>query len=351
MHNACAGMLMALALWPVDVVDAVPMDPPPTDAPRKGKQPPAPKPDAVAALIAALGAADWQARDKALRELVALGNAARPALRQATRSQDAEVRWRATYALSLLDIALEPAQTDAARVLYASAARARAQADGLEAARQLYAEVLERFPNTRWAEAARERLAAPHAPKATADRQATTPEAIQQLISSLGQAAWAERQRASRELAALGAAARPALEAAAQSADPEIAWRAQALLHRLQPPEELAVAKPRAEGKRMVEVLGQGAPHERRELEPNDLDALARTLSSDDAGDVARAREVLLNLGSDAVPPLLRALEACDETSSVEIIDLLRQITRQPLGYDPALWQAWWRDQGERGPR
>ncbi len=342
--------MTAWLLLPVGTAGAVPMDPPPTDAPRKDKQPPAPKPDAVAALIAALGATDWQSRDKALRELVALGDAARPALREATRSRDAEVRWRATYALSLLDIALEPAQTDPARVLYASAARARAQADGLEAARQLYTEVLERFPNTRWAEAARERLAAIRGPKAPGSRPAATPEAIQQLIASLGQPAWAERQRASRELAALGAAARPALEAASQSADPEVAWRAKALLQRLQPPQDPA-AKPRGEGKLMVEVLGQGAPHERREFEPNDLDALARALAADDAGDVARAREVLLNLGADAVPPLLRALEACDETTTVEIIDLLRQITRQPLGFDPALWLAWWREQGERGPR
>lgn len=352
MHNVRARALtIALVLVPIGTAHAVPMDPPPTDAPRKGKQTPAPKADELSALLTALGAGDWQARDKALRELVALGEAARPALRQAARSQDPEVRWRATYALSLLDIAIEPTETDPARALYASAARARSQADGLDAARQLYAEVIARFPDTRWAQAARERLASLRAPGAQRPPRPATPEAIQQLVAALGHPAWAERQRASRDLAALGAAARPALEAAAQGADPEAAWRAKALLERLHPARESTPAKPRGEGKLMVELLGQGAPRERRETESNDLDALARALSAEHAGDVARAREVLLNLGGDAVPALLRALEACDETTSVEIIDLLRQITRQPLGFEPALWLAWWREQPARGPR
>lgn len=347
-HPIASWLLLSLLAGRAAI--AVPVDAPPTDAPPNEKAVPAAKPGELAPLIARLGAADWQAREKAMRELIALGDAARPALRAALRSQDPEARWRATYALSLLDIALEPIQADAARTLYASAARARVQKDGQDAARQLYAEVIQRFPDSRWAAAARERLAALRADKGRKEREPLGPEAIYQLIARLGGTSWSERQEASHRLAELGEAARPALEAAAQGTDPEAAWRARHLLARLDAARP--TEKPKAAGhglKLMAEVFGPAARAKAEPAGPNDLDGFVRSLSSDDAGEVARAREVLLNVGRDALAPLIHGLETCDETAGVEIMDLLRQITKQDLGFDPDLWQAWWRDRQERG--
>lgn len=328
---------------------AVPVDGSATEAPAKDKSAPVTRPGEARTLVAQLGSADWQVREKAMRALIALGNAARPALREALGNEDPEVRWRAIYALSLVDIDLLPTQPDAARTLYASAARARLQKDGLETARRLYTEVLQRFPETRWAAAARERLAALQ-PQPRQTEPKPTPQAIAQLIAQLGQDSWAERQEASRRLAQLGEAARAALEAAAQGPDPEVAWRARQLLRRLEAAEPSD--EPKTGGGRpklMVELLEKAQRAKTQPAQPSDLDALVRSLSRDDPGEVARAREVLLNIGKDAVAPLIRALETCDETTGVEIMDLLRQITRQELGFDPDRWQAWWRARQERG--
>jgi len=327
---------------------AVPMEGPPAKATGKETEEPAAKPADISALVARLSADDWQARERAMRDLIALGEAARTALREARRSPDAETRWRATYALSLLDLTLEPIEGSAARTLYASAARARAQKDGQDAARTLYAEVVERFPNTRWASAARERLAALGADKAPKE-QPPTPETVARLVAQLGRPDWRERQAASSRLAQLGEAARAALEVAAQTPDPEVAWRAANLLQRLQAGTAPEEPRGKREPKVMIEILGQGTRTRPGQGEPNDLDALVRSLAGDDARDIARAREVLLNVGEDAIVPLLRALENCDEPTAVEIIDLLRQITRQDIGFDPARWQAWWRARQDGG--
>ena len=63
-----------------------------------------------------------------------------------------------------------------------------------------------------------------------------------------------------------------------------------------------------------------------------DMDDLVRTLASDDPSEVAHAREVLLNLGPDAVDALMRGLDGCSEVVGVEIIDLLRRATGEKLG-------------------
>lgn len=323
----------------------------PLDGPApKEKSAPVARPGELPGLVAQLGAPDWQEREKAMRALIALGEPARPALRDALRSLDPEVRWRAAYALSLVDFELLPTQPDAARALYASAARARAQPGGAEAARELYAEVVKRFPETRWAAAARERLEALKAQEA-AKGPPPGPEAIAALVARLGHAAWAERQEASRQLAQAGEAAREALEAAARAADPEAAWRARQLLRRLdnaQPPDPQHDG-PSPRVRLMTEVLGQAARTKTRPAEPDDLDALVRALAGESPAETARAREVLLNIGQEALPALFRALEACDEPAGVEIMDLLRQITREELGFDPARWLAWWRARQVRG--
>ena len=82
---------------------------------------------------------------------------------------------------------------------------------------------------------------------------------------------------------------------------------------------------------------------------PTDLDGLVRALASNEPGEVAHARELLLNLGTDSVPPLMRGLETADEVAGVEIMDLLRQITGQELGFNAGRWLAWWRQLRKRG--
>ena len=53
----------------------------------------------IQALIEALGHDDFGVREKATGELIAIGEAARPLLEQAAKSDDPEVRWRATTIL------------------------------------------------------------------------------------------------------------------------------------------------------------------------------------------------------------------------------------------------------------
>ncbi len=339
-HLAAAGLLLGLLPW---AAKAVTLDGPQTEAPKE-KQAPLPKPGEIPALIAARGAADWQVREQAMRDLVALGEGARPSLRLATRSTDAEVRWRATHALSLMETRLEPTEPDAARTLYASAARAAAQKDGADAARELYAEVAKRCPASRWAAAARERLAALRAgPKPPAPKPASQ-EALAQLVAKLALPSWTERQDASRRLADLGEAARPALEAAAAGPDPEAAWRARSLLQRLEAARPSEAARPAAPNVRLFIEPGERDPRPKsRKPETNDLDALVNNLGAEDASEVAHAREVLLSVGRDALPALLRALDDCEEVLAVEIMDLLREITRQKLGFDRERWRAWGR--------
>jgi hypothetical protein len=296
-----------------------------------------------AALVAKLGDPDWQVRERAMRDLIALGAPACPALRAALASKDAEVRWRATYALLRLEPGLEAQETDPARELYATAAQARARKDRAGAAR-LYRDVIKRFPDTRWAAAAREQLAAID-PAATPEaREPVTQERIARLTAQLGAASWRERQEASCRLASLGAAARAALENAVRGPDPEVAWRARQLLERLpgeNGPEEANAAS--REGAPRLEPPADPI----REPEPPgvaaDLDILVRALGGEDAREVGRAREVLLNVGQVAVGALIRGLDGCNEATGVEIMDLLYQITGQKLGFDAARWRAWWR--------
>jgi hypothetical protein len=350
MLRCCGGTRLALVLFlPVQAALGVTMDGPATDAPPKRKSAPVARAGELAPIVARLGDADWEVREKAMRELIALRDAARPALQEARRSQDPEVRWRATYALSLLDITLEPVGPDAARTLYASAAAARGQKDGQEAARRLYAEVVERFPATRWAAAARERLAALRTEKEPKAAKPPGAEAIAQLVAQLGHASWEKRQEATERLVALGEAARPALTAAAQGHDPEVAWRARSILERLDArPVSGKAASDGSNAKLAVELFGRAIRAKQRAAEPSDLDALVRGLAGDDQAEAARAREVLLNVGSDAIPPLLRGLEAATEVAGVEIMDLLREISHQDLGFNPDRWQAWWRARQER---
>ncbi len=297
-------------------------------------------------LIAQLGDGNWQVREEATRKLIAMGGAAREPLRQAARSGDAEVRWRASYALSRIDGAFAEPEPDRARTLYASAARARQQRGSEAAARLMYQAVIRRHPGTRWAEAARERLGG-LGPEAEPERR---PGAVEHLVERLGSAQWAERQRASWQLAALGAAAKPALERAAAGPDAEVAWRAKRLLERLALAEQ--GARSRAAARSHVVRLGMLARLFGDEIPPNrptDLDSLVRALASDEPGEVAHARELLLNLGADAVPALVRGLEGAGEVHAVEIIDLLGKATGERLGFEPKRWLAWWRQLRKQG--
>jgi len=336
--------LLATALCARHAI-AVPVSAPDTQA-RTGEPKAAPPPDLVAALVSTLGADDAQAREAATRELIKLGEGARTALRKALLHRDPEVRWRALYALSLLDFGIARAHTDPARTLYASAARARRRPDAQDAARALYAEVVKRFPGTRWAQAAAERLDALRRQRPARPAKPPTQEQIRRLVARLASPSWAVRQDASRQLAAIGVPARKALQAAADSNDPETAWRARNLLDRLKPsqaePKPATPAAPRVR----FSIRPPGAPG--RLLREDDHDGLVRALAASDADEVAHAREILANLAWDAVPALIRGLDGADETTAVEIIDLLRQITAQRLPFDPDAWRRWWRARQQR---
>jgi hypothetical protein len=302
------------------------------------------KPADAAPLIALLGHGDWRVREKAMHDLVALGGAARDALRKAARSQDAEVRWRASYALSRLDADLGKPEPDKARLLYASAAQARRQRGAEAAARLFYQAVVKRYPDSRWAAAARERLAELDPAAAPLPGGAPSEKELERLVARLGSPSWAERQQATWRLAALGPAAKAALERAAEGADREAAWRAKRLLERIELADKGARSRAEARSRSLrmgmlARLFGDSVAPNR----PTDLDGLVRALAGDDAGDVAHAREVLLNLGTDAVPALIRGLEGCGEVAAVEAIDLLRQITGQDIGFASERWLAWWR--------
>jgi len=310
------------------------------------------KPVDAAPLVSKLGHEHWRVREAAMRGLIRMGGAARDALRAARRSGDAEVRWRAAYALSQIERPFAPAERDDARLLYASAVQAHAQTRGADAARLLYAEVVKRYPTTRWAAAARERLArlgsdGRPGPKA----RAPEPDAAG-LVDQLGSPDWAVRQRASWRLAALGEGARPALERGAKAPDPEVAWRARRLLERLAAARGghglgRAARRPSVRLSMLARLFGEDGPPSR----PSDLGALVEALASSDAGEVAHAREVLLNLGPDAVAALVGGLDACGEVAAVEVMDLLGRITKEGLGFDRTRWQAWWRAVRKAGGR
>jgi len=68
-----------------------------------------------------------------------------------------------------------------------------------------------------------------------------------------------------------------------------------------------------------------------------------KNLAAEDASEAAHAREVLLNVGREALPALLRALDDCEEVLAVEVMDVLREITKQELGFDRDRWRAWGR--------
>jgi hypothetical protein len=334
-HNC---ILLAVALLAATACAATAAQPLRTD----GGPPPAAD---VPKLIERLGHGDWQVRDEAMRALVALGSPAREALRHAGQSPDPEVRWRAKYALSQLQDSLAPAAPDLARALYQSAALARRRPDGLDAARRLYREVVERFPKTPWAAAARERLAALD-PRAAAPA-ALPKDLLSRLVAQLASPDWRVRQEASVRLAQFGDAAREPLQHAAQSPDHELAWRAQRLLDRLAP-APAAEAKPEAPAEPRIRLEFAG-PDEEAPGATADTHRLVDALGSQDPDRVAAARELLRNIGDEAVQPLLRGFDRCDEVAAVEIAALLQEITGEKLGFDPERWKTWWMTESRRG--
>jgi hypothetical protein len=296
----------------------------------------------IGTLIEQLGSDDWRTRDQATRTLVEIGPKAQPSLEKALGSTDAEVRWRASYLLGLLGTDLKPPEHEPARILYKSAAQARAQKGGAEAAKRLYGEVIERFPDTRWARAARERLVG----LLGSEEPEPQPDEVdaETLIADLGSEDWVTRQNASLRLAAMGEAVRHLLAKAAEGQDPEAAWRAERLIERLD-----AAAKPPApvRPRLSISIPGEGLTSRRGTRVPPPtvaahMDGLVESLGSKDASEVAVARKLLLDFGLGSAGALIRGLETCDEVVGVEIMDLLVKVTGQDLGFRRARWRDWW---------
>jgi hypothetical protein len=293
-------------------------------------------------LIEQLGSDDWRTRDQATRTLVEVGPKAQASLEKALGSTDAEVRWRASYLLGLLGTDLKPPEHEPARILYDSAAQARAQKGGADAAKRLYGEVIERFPDTRWARAARERLV----DLLGSEEPAPQPDEVdaEMLIAALGDEDWATRQEASLQLATMGEAVRHLLAKAAEGQNPEVAWRAERLIERL----DAAATPPAPPRPRLsLSLPGEGTISRRGSRVPPPtvaahMDGLVESLGSRDASEVAVARKLLLDFGPGSVGALIRGLETCDEVVGVEIMDLLVKVTGQNLGFRRARWRDWW---------
>jgi len=298
-------------------------------------------PAELARLVEELGSDDWRARDEATRTLIEVGPKAKAELEKALGSADAEVRWRASHILAQVGDDLRPPEHEPARILYASAAEARAQKNGADAARALYGAVIERFPGTRWARSARERLV--DLLGGETEDPAEDGGDAEALVAALASKDWATRQDASRRLADMGEAVRPLLSKAAEGADLEVAWRARRLVERLdavrKPPPDVA---PRLD----LGLLRAERAAPRRGVQPPavaaHMDGFVASLGSKDASEVSVARNLLLELDQEAVGALVRGLADCDEVAGVEIMDMLVKLTGQDLGFRRARWRAWW---------
>ena len=334
----------------VFVVFAVPLAafavtlPPTTDAVRSaghGAAVERPDPKELPALIESLSSDSAVEREEATRALVAAGPVARPLLRKALEGPDPEVRWRAAYALAAIEEVVDRPDRDPARALFAEAVSVEK-----DKAKALFRQVIERFPGTRWAAAAKERLA--ERPRGQEPRREEKADA-ESLVAKLSSTRWAERQAATIRLAEMGEAARPALEKAAGSLDPAVAWQAKRLLERL----GSSSRRPAPQARRLrspnviVELLGENP--QRPPVGISALDGLVARLSDDDPWQVARARLAIEAIGLEATDALIRALETADEVTAVEIMDLLRRVTGCRLGFRKARWLTWWREQQERG--
>jgi len=318
--------------------------PPTTDAVRSaghGAAVERPDPKELPALIESLSSDSAVEREEATRALVAAGPVARPLLRKALESPDPEVRWRAAYALAAIEEVVDRPDRDPARALFAEAVSVEK-----DKAKALFRQVIERFPGTRWAAAAKERLA--ERPRGQEPRREEKADA-ESLVAKLSSPRWAERQAATIRLAEMGEAARPALEKAAGSLDPAVAWQAKRLLERLgsssrrPAPQARRPRSPNA----IVELFGENP--QRPPVGISALEGLVARLSDDDPWQVARARLAIEAIGLEATDALIRALETADEVTAVEIMDLLRRVTGCRLGFRRARWLTWWREQQERG--
>jgi len=296
-----------------------------------------PEPEALPGLVSE----DALEREEATRALLAAGPAARSLLRKALESPDPEVRWRAAYALAAIEEVLDRPGRDPARALFAEAVGAEPTK-----ATTLFRQVIERFPGTRWSAAAKERLA--ERPRGQEPRREEKADA-ESLVAKLSSPRWAERQAATIRLAEMGEAARPALEKAAESLDPAVAWQAKRLLERL----GSSSRRPAPQARRprspnvIVELFGENP--QRPPVGISALDGLVARLSGDDPWQVARARLAIEAIGLEATDALIRGLETADEVAAVEIMDLLQRITGRRLGFRKARWLAWWQEQQERG--
>jgi len=347
MSRPMRALLMVAGLSTAAAALTLPPMAEPPRTPGRGAAVKPPEPEELPGLIAKLSASDPLAREEATRALMAAGAAARALLTKALESPDPEVRWRARYVLAAIEEVLDQPAREPARDLFAEAIRLRAT-DKTKAA-GMFREVIERFPGTRWAGAARERLAemseagTPRAPRQQEGADAAS------LVRKLASSRWSERQAATIRLAETGEAARPALEKAARSLDPEVAWRARALLRLLA--DRSAAAAPSPGRPRSPNVLIElfGNDGRRPPVGTSEIDALVGRLAEKDPWQVARARVAILAIGEGALDALLRKLESADEVAAVEIMDLLRRLTRRQLGFKKGRWLTWWRRTQEGG--
>jgi len=321
--------------------------PPTTDAVRSaghGAAVERPDPKELPALIESLSSDSAVEREEATRALVAAGPVARPLLRKALESPAPEVRWRAAYALAAIEEVVDRPDRDPARALFAEAVSVEK-----DKAKALFRQVIERFPGTRWAAAARERINELANLPARKEPRGEQEADAESLVAKLSSPRWAERQAATIRLAEMGEAARSALEKAAGSLDPAVAWQAKRLLERL----GSSSRRPAPQARRprspnvIVELFGENP--QRPPVGISALEGLVARLSDDDPWQVARARLAIEAIGLEATDALIRALETADEVTAVEIMDLLRRVTGCRLGFRKARWLTWWREQQERG--
>lgn len=290
----------------------------------------------VAELVARLGDPDWTRRQAATSQLVAAGSQAVPELRRAMRSPDAEVRYRALYILGRIRATVAPEDDAQARRAFEQCLRFAAEhPEKADEVQRQFRQVAQRYAGTKWAEAAEERAAGKEPPDTARRPQAVAgpPVEVPGLIAALESPDWAVRKGATDELIRAGEGSVAAL-ADIKTTDPEVLWRVEMIRNQIAR-KSAAVPKP------MLSELDP-EPDDFLALSPGPAAALISRLRRFDTREARAARRELVELGDQAIPALLRALDSENDLVKIEIMDILREITGQELGFRPERWKKWW---------
>lgn len=286
--------------------------------------------DEIDELILKLGSTEWHERESATARLARLGSKAVPHLRRLLSSPDLELRHRAMLILeSIRQGRLSDDDFRAREAFKKCIEFAKNNPDKRNEIKSRFLEISRKYPGTKWAEAALERAKSP----APTPVQKPEPD-LGKLLSLLGDPDWRKRKEATESLIRAGEGALPKLSDFHPS-DPEVAWRVDHIRRVLRtPPLPSPITEFggfRLEAPRFTSITSTY------------IDTLVSGLKEPGTDDYRNARRQLLQLGKHSIPFLIRSLESDDELFKIEVMDLLREITGENLGFDPERWKRWYR--------